>query len=170
MSMADTIAVMSGGRIEQAGSATDLYERPETSFVANFLGKSNLIDVTLGRVDGEFNRVVTHDGAELLLLQHRIGELASGPVRIGVRPEKLLVVPVGEDPPPGSNVLRGRVSVSSFLGVTVEYVVMTSGGDELTVICQNDTGDLEETLGAGREVTLAWDPRHTFVVEGEARG
>ncbi|EHN10888.1 Putrescine transport ATP-binding protein PotG (TC 3.A.1.11.2) [Patulibacter medicamentivorans] len=170
MSMADTIAVMSGGRIEQAGSATDLYERPETSFVANFLGKSNLIDVTLGPVDGEFNRVTTHDGAEVLLLQHRIGDLAGGPVRIGIRPEKLYVVPAGEDPPPGSNVLRGRVLVSSFLGVTVEYLVRTEGGDEVTVICQNDTGDLEANLGAGHPVTLSWDPRHTFVVEGEARG
>src|SRR6187551_1633690 len=57
MSMADTIAVMNGGRIEQAGSATDLYERPRTAFVANFLGVSNLID---GKVDGD-QQVITHD-------------------------------------------------------------------------------------------------------------
>ena len=61
MSMADTIAVMNGGKIEQAGSATDLYERPRTAFVANFLGVSNLID---GKVDGD-QRVTTHDGAQL---------------------------------------------------------------------------------------------------------
>ena len=57
MSMADTIAVMNGGRIEQAGSATDLYERPRTAFVANFLGISNLIEA---KVTGD-RRMETHD-------------------------------------------------------------------------------------------------------------
>ena len=60
MSMADTIAVMNGGKIEQAGSATDLYERPRTAFVANFLGVSNLIDA---KVDRRRARSTTHDGA-----------------------------------------------------------------------------------------------------------
>jgi spermidine/putrescine transport system ATP-binding protein len=167
MSMADTIAVMNGGGIEQAGSATDLYERPETAFVANFLGKSNLVAATLGRTDGEWTLVQTHDGASLRLLSHRVGALASGPVRIGVRPEKVRIAPVDEAVPDGHNVLRARVMVSSFLGVTLEYIVTTVGGDELTVICQNDAGDLEDNLGAGREVLLSWDPRHTFIVEGE---
>src|SRR3954449_11001984 len=63
MSMADTIAVMNRGRIEQAGSATDLYEAPHTEFVANFLGVSNLIDARVKDTDGGVSRIETHDGA-----------------------------------------------------------------------------------------------------------
>src|SRR4051812_46067526 len=82
MSMADTIAVMNGGRIEQAGSASDLYERPRTAFVANFLGVSNLIDA---KVTGD-ERIETHDGAQLHAPACRG---MSGEVQVGVRPEKI---------------------------------------------------------------------------------
>src|SRR3954466_11414417 len=65
MTMADTIAVMNEGRIEQAGSATELYEAPHTEFVANFLGISNLIDARVKDTDGGVSRIETHDGAGL---------------------------------------------------------------------------------------------------------
>src|SRR4051794_37875264 len=65
MTMADTIAVMNEGRIEQEGGATDLYERPATEFVANFLGDCNLVDGTLGVSRGDVTDFVTHDGATL---------------------------------------------------------------------------------------------------------
>ena len=65
MSMADTIAVMNGGQIEQAGSAADLYERPHTAFVANFLGISNLVDARIKARDNGHAKVETHDGAAL---------------------------------------------------------------------------------------------------------
>ena len=92
MSMADTIAVMNGGRIEQAGSATDLYERPRTAFVANFLGVSNLID---GTVTGD-QRIATHDGAQL----HAPACAGmTGEVQIGVRPEKITLIPDGRADP-----------------------------------------------------------------------
>src|SRR4051794_41226006 len=72
MSMADTIAVMNRGRIEQAGSAADLYERPQTEFVANFLGVSNLVDAKLAGTDGSLTRVETHDGAHLHVPSNRV--------------------------------------------------------------------------------------------------
>src|SRR4051812_29343223 len=94
MSMADTIAVMSDGRIEQAGSAADLYERPRTAFVANFLGVSNLIDakLTSPATGGELATVVTHDGATLHVPADRIGPHGTGDVSVGVRPEKVTLV------------------------------------------------------------------------------
>src|SRR5204862_6808957 len=61
MTMADTIAVMSDGRIEQAGSAAELYERPRTEFVANFLGVSNLVDARLVSTEGDMTTVETQD-------------------------------------------------------------------------------------------------------------
>src|SRR3954454_20550239 len=72
MSMADTIAVMNLGRIEQAGGAADLYERPQTEFVANFLGVSNLVDAQVRRNGGPLSEFVTHDGAKLRVPDERI--------------------------------------------------------------------------------------------------
>nr|WP_049793179.1 ABC transporter ATP-binding protein [Conexibacter woesei] len=167
MSMADTIAVMNRGQIEQAGSATDLYERPQTAFVAKFLGISNLIEATVGAKAGELTTVTTHDGAVLHAPATRCAERDSTDVRVGVRPEKVRLHPAGEATPPGANVLRGSVVLSAFLGVSLQYVIKTAGGEELTVFCQNDDGVTPDAFGAGQEVQLSWDPRHTFVV---ARG
>ena len=168
MSMADTIAVMNDGRIEHAGSAADLYERPRTEFVANFLGVSNLIDARLAATQGELSSVETHDGAKLTLPADRIGPHGSDAVRVGVRPEKVTLVPAGRGCPDGSNVLRGTVIVAAFLGVSIQYLISTAGGEELTVIAQNADGAEPETLGPGREVQLAWMPQHTFVVAKES--
>jgi spermidine/putrescine transport system ATP-binding protein len=168
MSMADTIAVMHGGRIEQAGSAADLYERPQTEFVASFLGVSNLVDAQVRGADGGLTRVETHDGAGLHVPTDRCGSADNGAVRVGVRPEKVTLVPAGRNPPSGANVLRGKVIVAAFLGVSIQYVIRAAGGEELTVIQQNAEGAEPESFAAGRDVQLAWDPQHTFVVAKEA--
>ncbi|MGI8575504.1 MAG: ABC transporter ATP-binding protein, partial [Egibacteraceae bacterium] len=93
MTMADTIAVMRAGRVEQLGSPVELYERPRTEFVANFLGQSNLLEGT----------VTGHDGDQALVEVHGVKVRApaedvpdAGPVRIGVRPEKIRLVPAGK--------------------------------------------------------------------------
>jgi spermidine/putrescine transport system ATP-binding protein len=165
MSMADTIAVMNEGRIEQAGGAADLYERPRTEFVANFLGVSNLVDAQLRASQNGHSAVETHDGATLHVPSDRIGPHGSDAVRIGVRPEKVRLSPAGTEV--SGNVLRGTVVVASFLGVSIQYVVRAAGGEELTVFAQNLDGAEPESLGPGREVQLSWDPQHTFVVAKE---
>ena len=168
MTMADEIAVMNFGRIEQRGSATDLYERPLTEFVANFLGISNLIDGAVTRRDGGLAEFTTHDGARVLLPSERLTDNGTGELRVGVRPEKIALVPAETGAPAGDvNVLRGRVAVASFLGVAIQYVIETPGGEELTVIAQNIDGDEPTSVGPGREVLLTWNPHHTFVVHKE---
>jgi spermidine/putrescine transport system ATP-binding protein len=167
MTMADTIAVMSDGRIEQAGGAADLYERPRTEFVANFLGVSNLVDAQLRASQNGLATVQTHDGATLHVPSERIGPHGTDAVRVGVRPEKVALSPAGAVVTDGANVLRGTVLVASFLGVSIQYVVRAAGGEELTVFAQNVDGAEPESLGPGREVQLAWDPQHTFVVAKE---
>jgi spermidine/putrescine transport system ATP-binding protein len=151
--------VMNGGRIEQAGSATELYERPRTAFVANFLGVSNLID---GKVDGD-QRVTTHDGARIHA--PACDGMSPGEVQIGVRPEKVTLLPADATPPDGSNVLKGKVVVAAFLGVSIHYVIKTAGGEELQVFAQNTDGSEPDGLAVGRDVQLVWKPEHTFVVE-----
>ena len=168
MSMADTIAVMHGGRIEQAGGAADLYERPQTEFVANFLGVSNLIDARMTSSNNGHSTAQTHDGATLNVPTDRIGPHGGDAVKIGVRPEKVTLSTAEADVPSGHNVLRGTVVVASFLGVSIHYVVKSAGGEELTVFQQNLDGAEPDSLGAGRQVQLSWDPQHTFVVAGSA--
>jgi spermidine/putrescine transport system ATP-binding protein len=167
MTMADTIAVMNDGRIEQSGTPADLYERPRTEFVASFLGVSNLVDARLRASSNGLANVETHDGAILRVPSERIGPHGGDAVRVGVRPEKVTLAPAGAAVPEGANVLRGTVIVASFLGVSIQYVVRTAGGEELTVFAQNRDGAEPDSLAPGREVQLAWSPEHTFVVAKE---
>jgi spermidine/putrescine transport system ATP-binding protein len=149
MTMADTIAVMNRGRIEQLGSPADLYERPRTAFVAGFLGKSNLLPATVA-ADGS---VRLADGSELRV--HTNG--TRGAVSVGVRPEK---ISLNGD---GANRVSGTVKESAYIGVATEVVVATSVG-ELTVFHQNvEAGGVAPAPGTS--VTLSWAPEATFVVE-----
>ena len=154
MTMADTIAVMNQGRIEQLGAPNDLYERPRTAFVAGFLGKSNLLN---GTVAGD-GVVRLGDGTEV-----RAGTTgAQGAVSIGVRPEKISLG--GE----GANRLAGKVKEAAYIGVATEVVVATPVG-ELTVFHQNvEAGGVVPPLGS--EVTISWSPDATFVVESNGEG
>jgi spermidine/putrescine transport system ATP-binding protein len=166
MSMADTIAVMHAGRIEQAGSAAELYETPHTEFVANFLGVSNLVAANMRAASNGHATAETADGATLRVPNERIGTHGAGNIKVGVRPEKVTLSPAGADVMAGANVLRGTVIVASFLGTSIQYVIRAAGGEELTVFAQNLDGAEPESLGPGREVQLSWDPQHTFVVAG----
>jgi spermidine/putrescine transport system ATP-binding protein len=170
LTMADTIAVMSDGRIEQMGGGEELYERPQTEFVASFLGISNLIDGAVRARDAAMAEFETDEGASLRLPAARLAGTNGASLRVGVRPEKIEIA-AADAPPAGTagarNVLRGRISVASYLGVSIQYVITTPSGRELTVIAPNREGGDAATLGPGREVRLEWDPEHTFVV---ARG
>ena len=85
-----------------------------------------------------------------------------------MRPEKITLVPAGEAVPDGSNVLRGKVVVAAFLGVSIQYVIHTAGRrGAQRVHAEHRAARSREALGVGREVQLAWSPEHTFVV---ARG
>src|SRR3954454_7821116 len=117
MALADTIAVMNDGRIEQQGTALDLYERPSTEFVANFLGVSNLITGTLCHRNGSRAEFKTHDGASVALPLDRLnGQTVGATMMCGVRPEKVRLVPAGDGAgaADGVNVLQGRVELASF--------------------------------------------------------
>ncbi len=167
MTMADRIAVMNAGRIEQAGAAAELYERPCTAFVANFLGVSNLVDARLLATDGPLVTLETHDGARLRAPAERVGPRDGEAVSVGVRPEKVRLLHEHESAPDDANVLRGRIEVASFLGVSIQYLVRTRGGEELTVVAQNSDGVEHDAFTVGSEVQLAWPSRHTFVVAKE---
>jgi spermidine/putrescine transport system ATP-binding protein len=167
MTMADVIAVMNRGRIEQAGSARDLYDRPQTAFVANFLGQSNLVEATISGTDGDFAVVETHDGHKLRAPSDRLAT-RTGKLAVGVRPEKVWIASTagGDRANDGvrSNRVAATVVTSAFLGISMQYHVETAGGDELIVTVQNNQRDDSPPYPDGTPVELSWEPEHTFVV------
>src|SRR6185312_11449517 len=113
MTMADRIAVMNQGRIEQIGPPAELYERPKTAFVAGFLGVSNLLNAKVSGSDA----VTLPDGT---VARVETGALSGAPqdVRIGVRPEKVRLEPAaGSASANGANQLTGTVRDVSYIGV-----------------------------------------------------
>lgn len=161
MTMADTIAVMNVGRVEQMGAPVDLYENPRTTFTANFLGQSNFFR---GRVTGRGTEAtVDVEGRALRMLPARIHSTGDD-VHVGVRPEKLHIG-FGLDAvlPERFNRLNGVVTDASFIGVSTQYLVRTPWGQEVIVFEQNSNRDTRVETGA--DVTIGWDPAHAFALD-----
>ncbi|MFH8518092.1 ABC transporter ATP-binding protein [Streptomyces gelaticus] len=162
MTMADTVAVMNGGRVEQLGAPADLYENPRTTFVANFLGTSNLIEGEV--VSAGTDIVVAAGGGKLRLPTDRCTAptVNGGKLLLGVRPEKISLAHADDADAiaDGRNRVTGRIVDSSFIGVSTQYVVESPAGTALQVYEQNIERDAR--LVAGAEVVLHWNPAHTF--------
>ena len=156
MTMADTIAVMNHGRIEQLGAPVDLYENPQSAFVAGFLGQSNLMSATVVSRDNDV-LAVDFEGTRLTMPARR-AKATTGDIEIGVRPEKIQITD-GDVVPPGANVVSGTIVDTSFVGVSTQYLVRTAGDEELTVFSQNTSTHVRRL---GDRVTLSWHPEHTF--------
>jgi len=159
MTMADTIAVMNEGRIEQLGSPTEIYERPRSRFVANFLGASNLMSVRV--IDAEAGRVKMADGVELGVDPDAL-EASEGEILVGIRPEKIRLAMPGDSDLP-RNSLEVVVTDASFIGVATQYLVRTSTGAELSAVAQNVGA---HRYSPGDHVLATWEPGHTFAVHG----
>ena len=165
MTMADRVAVMNHGRIEQLGSPAELYEAPRTTFVANFLGQSNL--VTARRVENLDSGAVLVDchGQRVRIEADR--SIAEPDLLLGVRPEKIHLLPQAQDAPAGHNVFTGGTIIdASYLGVSTQYLVRMPWQQELTVFVQNL--GLTERFADGDQVQLCWDPGHSFGLAGDA--
>ncbi len=161
MTMADTIAVMNEGRIEQMGTPADLYDNPKTAFVANFLGQSNLIKGKIESNGGD-TQVVDLFGTKVAVPRARSSARDSS-ILVGVRPEKLRIQP--EDIAMTGNILSGGViSDVSYIGVSTQYQVEMPWGQELMVFEQNDDGIAP--LDKGDRVNLSWEPVFTFGLDG----
>ena len=157
MTMADTIAVMNQGKIEQMGSATELYEAPKTAFVANFLGQCNLIKVKVqSRSGGKI--VVSAKGHTFEIPESRVSS-SNDALLLGVRPEKLRLDDKGVN-----SIKECVVTDRSFVGTSTQYLVRTPWDLELVVFEQNDEG--LHDLRVGDKVSLEWDSEHTFGLDG----
>ncbi len=162
MTMADTVAVMNAGVIEQMGAPAELYENPRSTFVANFLGQSNLIEGTVKARAADVVTVAMH-GVDVSIpadRSHAPGDRGW----IGIRPEKVLIGDEGEAlDAPGNTIPGGVVSDVSFVGVSTQYLVRMPWGQEMQVFSQN-TGR-HRIFAVGDKVELSWRPEYAFLLD-----
>ena len=162
MTMADTIAVMNEGKIEQMGSPADLYDNPETAFVANFLGQSNLIKGTITGNDGD-SIIADLYGQKISLPKNR-SHAVDNSMYAGIRPEKFRISLIGT-PVTGNVLTGGRIEDVSYIGVSTQYQVEMPWGQELMVFEQNDDG--VAPFNKGDAVNISWAPIFTFALRGD---
>ena len=162
MTMADTIAVMNEGEIEQMGSPAELYDNPKTAFVANFLGQSNLIKGTISGSDGN-NHIVDLFGQKISLQKDR-SHAVDNSILAGIRPEKFRISRL-ETSTSGNILAGGKVEDVSYIGVSTQYQVLMPWGQELMVFEQNDDGVAPFSVGEG--VNISWEPIFTFALRGD---
>ncbi|MFN8190472.1 MAG: ABC transporter ATP-binding protein [Nocardioidaceae bacterium] len=162
MTMADTVAVMNKGVIEQMGAPAELYENPRTTFVANFLGQSNLIEASIVSRAGDVVRANMH-GIDITVPAER-AHANDDLGWVGIRPEKVLIGDAGEElDAPGNSIPGGVVTDVSFVGVSTQYLVRMPWGQELQVFQQN-TGH-RKLFKVGEPVELSWRPEYAFILD-----
>ncbi|UTX52330.1 ABC transporter ATP-binding protein [Leucobacter aridicollis] len=159
MTMADTVAVMNKGRIEQMGAPEVLYELPKTVFVANFLGQSNLFVVQVTAESGDAIHA-SLNGDRITVPLART-ERTTGTITVGVRPEKIRLHSSAPTESAGVNVIGpGRITDVSFSGVSTQYTVEAPEFGQVQVFAQNVEAGPAARLGD--EVWLSWLVEHTF--------
>ena len=162
MTMADTIAVMNEGEIEQMGSPAELYDNPKTAFVANFLGQSNLIKGTVTGTEGS-NQIVDLFGQKITLQKNR-SHAVDNSIYAGIRPEKFRISRL-ETSTSGNILTGGKIDDVSYIGVSTQYQVLMPWGQELMVFEQNDDG--VAPFSVGESVNISWEPIFTFGLRGD---
>ena len=155
LALSDRVAVMRDGRVAQIGAPRELYERPRTRFVADFVGTNNLVPGTVTEQEGGILLVDTSLGP---IRARAMDTVAVGrPCVLAIRPEN---VAVGEAPADANRVC-GRVTLASYLGNTLRYDVEAAGA-----VLKADIRDPwhHEPLPVGTEVTLSFPPSVTLAI------
>jgi spermidine/putrescine transport system ATP-binding protein len=163
MTMSDRLAVMRNGAIEQIGGPEEVYEQPQTMFVAGFLGASNLL---AGEISGPSNgrtTIRTTGGGVVAADPDRVPSGVGPAVRVGVRPEKISIVAEDGAAPSDRNHVSGVIRMATYIGVNYQYEIEGPGGQMMRVYVQN-LGAAGSRPSAGDKVRLEWLPEHTFVV------
>jgi spermidine/putrescine transport system ATP-binding protein len=163
LTMSDRIAVMNEGRIEQLGSAEDVYECPRTTFVAGFIGVSNLMPGVVASANGDAGSVRLDSGVEVTT---PVDGLAPGDRCYAVvRPEKLRIGVPDAPSSAGEPSVGGIVESSLYLGTSTQIVVRLDGEVPITVLVPNaDEAERQHLPGGGARVRVSWAPEHTHVV------
>ena len=156
LTMSDSIAVMNGGELQQVGNAEDVYERPANSFVAQFIGISNLLEATAERDGVRLSSGLVAAGARAGRTSPRAAQVC-----LSIRPEKLALGPAAD----GRVGVEGTIVESVYMGTVTHYVVEIAPGARMIAVTQNTEDASGGTRpGVGSRVTLSWRPEHALVL------
>jgi spermidine/putrescine transport system ATP-binding protein len=154
LAMSDRIAVMNSGRVEQIGSPREIYDRPQTAFVADFIGSLNAFDVRIDELVGEHAVMRLGDGERVVAGLGR-GRRPGETVRVAVRPERVRIAAPGAAAQDGGSRVDGTVAEVVFLGMYTQFHVDTRVG---RLVSHRLADELDTSYEAGSTVTLSWDP------------
>ena len=161
MALSERVIVMNRGRIEQDGTPSEIYHRPKSRFVAEFIGRSNWFSGTVGEAVGDGTVTFITTTGQALRFPAEAGQ--AGPVDVCIRPENLLLTPGNDTPPasPGVVVVKGSVATTIPLGAVVHHVVEIEPSGRLLAIRQDR---VDMALPPGSPVWVAIDPRDCILV------
>jgi putative spermidine/putrescine transport system ATP-binding protein len=159
LTMSDRIAVMHRGRVIQMGFPLQIYNHPQTKFVSNFIGDSNLFEGSVEKMDNGLAHVVTTDPIRLVT---RGNDVAPGDrLTIAVRPEKARLLITGET---AGNSYSGSVESANFMGVSILYRIALPSGRLVFVIEPNDGN--KPIFAPGQEVRVGWEAADCLILKG----
>jgi ABC-type Fe3+/spermidine/putrescine transport system ATPase subunit len=154
--MSDRVVVMNAGKIEQVGCAEEIYEHPQTEFVAGFIGVSNIIEGTVAKVEDNLSIVEIGDSKmRVEITGINIGER----VRVLIRPEKILLSADG-----ANDSLVGTIGSAIYLGESTQWRVRLGNGQEIAVLEQNRETSRSIQTRIGQRVFINWDPSGAVVL------
>ena len=169
LTMSDQIAVMNRGVIEQLGEPEEIYERPRTTFVAGFIGVSNLMPGELVSENGE--TALRLDAGPTVRTTDLGGAQVGEHCHAVVRPEKLGLTRADAATPRDRASVEGVVESSLYMGTATQMIVRLGDGTRMTVLVPNaDVGVSHELPAAGDEARLSWSPENIHVVRQAAAG
>ncbi len=160
LTMSDRIAVMSEGRVEQVGAPVDIYARPETLFVAGFIGSANLLPGTVMSSDGAGTRVQLLDGTQVVVEAGNSAPAASlsqgNQVTVMLRPEQVVL--------DGEGSMKVLITDTVFQGSSVRVVGRTSNDTEVSALVP--AGSNHRAPSAGETVSMQWHASAPYLLEG----
>jgi spermidine/putrescine transport system ATP-binding protein len=163
LALSDRIAVMHAGKVEQLGTPEELYERPATRFVADFIGTTNLL---IGHVEGVAAGVATVRLDSGDRVQAAAGDLGPGStVELSVRPEAIAVHASNGRHADDASAVGGHIEQVAYLGGTVRYVIKTAGGLSVSAVAPKTA----DRFAVGSAVDLVWPAREALVLAGSSQ-
>jgi spermidine/putrescine transport system ATP-binding protein len=160
LAMSDRIAVMNAGRVEQIGGPREIYEHPETAFVADFIGSLNALDFTIDELVGEY-AVMRIGEDQRLVVSVGPGARSGDSLRVAVRPERVHIGPVETSWTDGGSWLEGTVSDIVYLGMYTQFHVQTPAG---RIVSNRLADESTAPFEPGSRVALSWESEYASLL------
>jgi spermidine/putrescine transport system ATP-binding protein len=162
LSMSDRIAVMENGNIVQIGAPNEIYDEPQSRFVAGFVGVSNVLELAVASIANDRAELAVGAGDAISIDLHGESLSAGETAIVTIRPERISIDGTAA---PDRCHATGKVRESLFAGPTTRFVVELDGGGELMVVRQNEHTSFEDAEALrGATVTLSWSREFTRLI------